>query len=58
MYVAGYEVSKHPLEAFQHMGYCPQANALWPVVTVKEHLELFAKIRGIPWNEVNRVVDQ
>lgn len=57
VYVAGYEVSKHPLEAFQHMGYCPQANALWPVVTVKEHLELFARIRGIPWNEVNRVVD-
>lgn len=58
VYVAGYDVSKHPLEAFQRMGYCPQTDVLWPTVTLQEHLELFARIRGVPWDEVNRVVDQ
>ena len=58
VYVAGYEISKHPMKAFEHMGYCPQADTLWSVVTVKEHLQLFARVRGIPWGDVNRVVDQ
>ncbi|XP_015768993.1 PREDICTED: ATP-binding cassette sub-family A member 5-like isoform X2 [Acropora digitifera] len=57
VYVAGYEISKHPMKAFEHMGYCPQADTLWNVVTVKEHLQLFARVRGIPWGDVNRVVD-
>ncbi|XP_074639186.1 cholesterol transporter ABCA5-like isoform X3 [Acropora palmata] len=57
VYVAGYEISKHPMKAFEHMGYCPQADTLWSVVTVKEHLQLFARVRGIPWGDVNRVVD-
>ena len=56
--MAGFEIGKHPIKAFEQMGYCPQANTLWPVVTVKEHLELFARIRGIPWGDVSRVVDQ
>ncbi len=30
-----------------HVGYCPQENALWPFVTVREQLELFARLRGI-----------
>ena len=58
VYVAGYDVSKDPLEAFQRMGYCPQVDALWPTVTLEEHLELFARIRGVPWDEVKRVIDQ
>lgn len=58
VFVAGYDVSKHPFEAFQRMGYCPQADALWPEITLQEHLELFARIRGVPWGEVEKVVDQ
>ena len=58
VYVAGYDVSKHPLEAFQRMGYCPQKDALWPDVTLEEHLTLFARIRGVPWGEVKSLVDQ
>lgn len=51
-------MSKHPFEAFQHMGFCPQADALWPIVTLQEHLEAYAKIRGVPWGDVKRVVEQ
>ncbi|KAM3848199.1 ABC-type organic anion transporter ABCA8-like [Vipera latastei] len=29
------------------LGYCPQENALWSNLTVKEHLEIFAAVKGI-----------
>ncbi|KAM7334522.1 hypothetical protein ACRRTK_007842 [Alexandromys fortis] len=28
-------------------GYCPQENVLWPVLTVKEHLEVYATVQGL-----------
>ena len=58
VYVAGYDVRKQSHEAFQHMGFCPQEDALWPMITLQEHLEAFARIRGVPWGEVKRVVEQ
>ncbi|KAF3817320.1 hypothetical protein GH733_011720, partial [Mirounga leonina] len=29
------------------LGYCPQENVLWPNLTVREHLEVFAAIKGL-----------
>ena len=58
VYVAGYDISRQPFEAFQHMGFCPQTDVLWPIVTLQEHLEVFARIRGVPWGEVKRLVEQ
>uniref|UniRef100_A0A673V4C3 ATP binding cassette subfamily A member 8 n=1 Tax=Suricata suricatta TaxID=37032 RepID=A0A673V4C3_SURSU len=29
------------------LGYCPQENGLWPSLTVKEHLEVFAAVKGL-----------
>lgn len=29
------------------LGYCPQENVLWPMLTVKEHLELYAAVKGL-----------
>jgi len=29
------------------LGYCPQENVLWPNLTVREHLEVFATIKGL-----------
>ncbi|XP_077019795.1 ATP-binding cassette sub-family A member 6 isoform X2 [Tamandua tetradactyla] len=29
------------------VGYCPQENALWPGLTVREHLEVFAAVKGL-----------
>ncbi|CAH6776357.1 ATP-binding cassette sub-family A member 6 [Phodopus roborovskii] len=28
-------------------GYCPQENVLWPILTVKEHLEVYAAVKGL-----------
>ena len=56
--MAGFDVSENPLKAFQHMGYCPQADTLWSDVTLEEHLEVYARIRGVPWGEVKTIVNQ
>ncbi|XP_005402165.1 PREDICTED: ATP-binding cassette sub-family A member 6 [Chinchilla lanigera] len=29
------------------LGYCPQENVLWPRLTVKEHLETYATVKGL-----------
>ncbi|ELK12423.1 ATP-binding cassette sub-family A member 10 [Pteropus alecto] len=29
------------------LGYCPQENSLWPSLTVKDHLELYAAVKGL-----------
>ncbi|XP_005597296.1 ABC-type organic anion transporter ABCA8 isoform X1 [Equus caballus] len=34
-------------DALGFLGYCPQENALWPNLTVKEHLEVFAAVKGL-----------
>uniref|UniRef100_A0A8C4NP10 ABC transporter domain-containing protein n=1 Tax=Dicentrarchus labrax TaxID=13489 RepID=A0A8C4NP10_DICLA len=34
----------NPLE---HVGYCPQVNPLWPRITLQEHLDIYAAIKGL-----------
>ncbi|KAM5310186.1 ATP-binding cassette sub-family A member 9 [Glossophaga mutica] len=34
-------------EAPKFLGYCPQENALWPNLTVREHLDVFAAVKGL-----------
>nr|XP_002748709.2 ATP-binding cassette sub-family A member 6 isoform X1 [Callithrix jacchus]XP_008995894.2 ATP-binding cassette sub-family A member 6 isoform X1 [Callithrix jacchus] len=29
------------------LGYCPQENVLWPMLTVREHLEVYAAVKGL-----------
>ena len=29
------------------LGYCPQENSLWPDLTMREHLELYAAVKGL-----------
>ncbi|XP_066091781.1 ABC-type organic anion transporter ABCA8-like [Saccopteryx bilineata] len=31
----------------EFLGYCPQDNVLWPSLTVREHLEVFAAVKGL-----------
>ena len=38
------------------LGYCPQFDALDPLLTPREHLEFYANIRNIPSSEVQKVI--
>lgn len=41
----------------QKIGYCPQFDALLELMTGREMLYLFARLRGIPGNEIHGVVE-
>uniref|UniRef100_A0A669C091 ATP binding cassette subfamily A member 5 n=1 Tax=Oreochromis niloticus TaxID=8128 RepID=A0A669C091_ORENI len=43
----------NPLE---HVGYCPQVNPLWPRVTLQEHLEIYAAIKGLKGEDVPGII--
>ncbi|TPX71151.1 hypothetical protein SpCBS45565_g01187 [Spizellomyces sp. 'palustris'] len=40
------------------LGICPQHDVLWPTLTVREHLQLFAGLKGVPGQGVALEVDQ
>uniref|UniRef100_A0A8C9ZPS5 Cholesterol transporter ABCA5 n=1 Tax=Sander lucioperca TaxID=283035 RepID=A0A8C9ZPS5_SANLU len=42
-----------PLE---HVGYCPQVNPLWPRITLQEHLEIYAAIKGLKGQDVPGII--
>mmetsp|Transcript_38950 Transcript_38950/g.120373 ORF Transcript_38950/g.120373 Transcript_38950/m.120373 type:complete len:955 (-) Transcript_38950:399-3263(-) len=46
--VYGDSVDRDLPAARQHMGFCPQHNILWDEMTCVEHLEFFARLKGIP----------
>uniref|UniRef100_A0A8C9D417 ATP binding cassette subfamily A member 10 n=1 Tax=Panthera leo TaxID=9689 RepID=A0A8C9D417_PANLE len=37
------------------LGYCPQENSLWPGLTGKDHVELYAAVKGMSKQEACRV---
>ncbi|GFS22630.1 ATP-binding cassette sub-family A member 1, partial [Elysia marginata] len=45
-FVAGYSVCSNMGQVRQLIGYCPQSDALNPLLTGREHLEFYAKARG------------
>lgn len=46
--IAGCDVQKQFGEARKKIGYCPQYNALFDLLSVEEHLQFYAKLKGIP----------
>lgn len=38
------------------MGVCPQFDLLWPQLTVSEHLYFYARLKGIPNDEIDNKV--
>ncbi|XP_057192343.1 phospholipid-transporting ATPase ABCA1 isoform X2 [Triplophysa rosa] len=41
----------------QNMGYCPQFDAIDDLLTGREHLEFYARLRGVPEKEVAMVAE-
>lgn len=54
-YVNGYSVSKEIEKVHRNIGYCPQKDAIFPLLTAKEHLVFYARIRGIREKHINSV---
>jgi ATP-binding cassette subfamily A (ABC1) protein 3 len=54
--VFGYNVVGDMPQIRQILGVCPQHNVLFDLLTVKEHLEFFASIKGLRGKELDAVV--
>jgi ABC-type multidrug transport system ATPase subunit len=48
VYVNGYKVSTQIERVHENIGYCPQSDAIIPLLTAREHLIFFGRLRGIP----------
>ncbi|ETV67436.1 hypothetical protein H257_16318 [Aphanomyces astaci] len=46
--LGGFDIMSQQIEVRRLIGYCPQFDALIDLLTVREHLELFASIKGVP----------
>ncbi|XP_022766656.1 ABC transporter A family member 1 isoform X4 [Durio zibethinus] len=55
-FIFGKDISSNPKAARRHIGYCPQFDALLEYLTVQEHLELYARIKGVTDYRINDVV--
>ncbi|CAL8402339.1 unnamed protein product [Gadus morhua 'NCC'] len=53
--VRGHSILTNILDVHQNMGYCPQFDAIDELLTGREHLNLYARLSGVPEYEVARV---
>ncbi|XP_066576495.1 phospholipid-transporting ATPase ABCA1 [Amia ocellicauda] len=56
-FLNGYSILTQMREVQQNMGYCPQFDAIDDLLTGREHLEFYARLRGVPENEVKMVAE-
>lgn len=57
-FIGGYSINVAMPKIRQNMGICPQFDILWPDITVREHLELYAAIKGTARKAVRSIAQQ
>jgi ABC-type multidrug transport system ATPase subunit len=55
--IYGYSILTHMDKIRETMGVCPQFDVLWADLTGREHLVLFAGMKGIPWKQLSQEAD-
>ncbi|KAH9143316.1 hypothetical protein AeRB84_012675 [Aphanomyces euteiches] len=56
--LGGFDIMTQQLDVRRLIGYCPQFDALIDLLTVREHLELFASIKGVPTDFIEATVKE
>jgi ABC-type multidrug transport system ATPase subunit len=56
--IEGRDISTDMLEIRKNLGVCPQHDILFPMLTVEEHLTLFASFKGTPKAELKEEVEK
>jgi ABC-type multidrug transport system ATPase subunit len=55
--VGGHDILTNQLAVRRLMGYCPQFDALFGLLTAREHLQFYARIKGVPEDKMDRIVN-
>ncbi len=58
VWVADYDMSKHSLEARQHIGYFPEAMPLYSDMTVRSYLDFSSRLRGLDKNRIKTRIEE
>uniref|UniRef100_A0A3Q1GHF5 P-type phospholipid transporter n=1 Tax=Acanthochromis polyacanthus TaxID=80966 RepID=A0A3Q1GHF5_9TELE len=56
-FLNGYSIRTEMRDVHQNLGYCPQFDAIDELLTGREHLEFYARLRGVPEKEVAMVAE-
>ncbi|XP_037549875.1 phospholipid-transporting ATPase ABCA1-like [Nematolebias whitei] len=56
-FLNGYSIRTEMSYVHQNLGYCPQFDAINDLLTGREHLEFYGRLRGVPENEVATVAE-
>jgi ATP-binding cassette, subfamily A (ABC1), member 3 len=56
--VFGRSIQSNPSAIRQMVGVCKQDNYLWPNLSAKEHLDIFAGLRGVSRTDHDEIVQQ
>ncbi|KAI5087957.1 ATP-binding cassette sub-family A member 1-like, partial [Silurus meridionalis] len=56
-FISGYSIRTEMSQVHQNMGYCPQFDGIDDLLTGREHLEFYARLRGVPEREVTMVAE-
>eukprot|EP00512_Aurantiochytrium_limacinum_P001341 CAMPEP_0171491806 /NCGR_PEP_ID=MMETSP0958-20121227/4060_1 /TAXON_ID=87120 /ORGANISM="Aurantiochytrium limacinum, Strain ATCCMYA-1381" /LENGTH=1969 /DNA_ID=CAMNT_0012025257 /DNA_START=215 /DNA_END=6124 /DNA_ORIENTATION=- len=57
-YIGGNRISSDMAAIRGSLGVCPQANILFPNLTVLEHFKIYAGIKGVPKNEMDKAISE
>lgn len=52
-YIGGHDIRTNMAAIRQSLGICPQFDILWPDITVAEHLQLYAVIKGATYAQAS-----
>uniref|UniRef100_A0A7S2W446 ABC transporter domain-containing protein n=1 Tax=Mucochytrium quahogii TaxID=96639 RepID=A0A7S2W446_9STRA len=55
--INGFDVKTQSREAQSSLGYCPQFDALFDLITPREHLEFYGKLKGLPADLLPAMID-
>uniref|UniRef100_A0A3P8V611 P-type phospholipid transporter n=1 Tax=Cynoglossus semilaevis TaxID=244447 RepID=A0A3P8V611_CYNSE len=56
-FLNGYSIRTEMRDVHQSLGYCPQFDAIDNLLTGREHLQFYARLRGVPEHEVAMVAE-
>ncbi len=55
-WVGGYDIVNNIRAVHTQIGVCPQFDLVWPELTVREHLEFYARVRGVESKNEKKLV--
>ena len=53
--VAGFDCATERIQVFERLGNCPQFDVIWDNRTVQNHLEFFARLKGLPAKQISSI---